>query len=203
METKLKRTRKKVEKEKVEKGPDPNATNWYTLKVQANKERSIMSRIKSDSERGEISIDNIVVPLDRVLMLKQGKKYNRDKVIYPGYVFLETRHLGEMMYYVKNLPGATGFVKDMNGDPIYMRKREVERMLNSLESKAEIDNTKFTHGETVVISVGPFSGFNGEITELNEEKNKVKVAVKIFGRITTVDLEIGQIDKYDEKVSVG
>jgi transcriptional antiterminator NusG len=203
METKVKRTRKKVEQEKVEKGPDPNATNWYTLKVQANKERSIMTRIKSDVERGEVRIENIIVPIERVLMLKSGKKYNRDKVIYPGYIFLETRHIGEMSYYIKGLSGATGFVKDMNGDPIYMRKREVERMLNELESKTEVDNTKFIHGEIVVISAGPFSGFNGEITELNEEKNKVKVAVKIFGRITSVDLEVGQIDKYDEKVIAG
>lgn len=201
METKTKR--KRIEKKPViEKGPDPNATNWYTLKVQANKERSIMARMKADAERGEISIDNIIVPIERVLMLKQGKKYNRDKVIYPGYVFLETKHLGEMNYYIKGLNGATGFVKDMNGDPIYMRKQEVERMLSKLESATEVDNTKFTHGEMVIISVGPFSGFTGEITELNEEKNKVKVAVKIFGRITSVDLEISQIDKKNDNIIV-
>jgi transcription termination/antitermination protein NusG len=196
----IKTKRKRVEKPVVEKGPDPNATNWYTLKVQANKERSIMTRMKSDAERGEISLDNIIVPIERVLMLKQGKKYNRDKVIYPGYIFLETKHLGEMGYYIKGLSGATGFVKDMNGDPIYMRKKEVERMLHDLDKKEEVDNTRFVESETVVISAGPFSGFSGEITEINQDKNKVKVAVKIFGRITSVDLEISQIDKKNDNV---
>jgi transcription termination/antitermination protein NusG len=196
----IKTKRKRVEKPVVEKGPDPNATNWYTLKVQANKERSIMTRMKADAERGEISLDNIIVPIERVLMLKQGKKYNRDKVIYPGYIFLETKHLGEMGYYIKGLSGATGFVKDMNGDPIYMRKKEVERMLHDLDKKEEVDNTRFVESETVVISAGPFSGFSGEITEINQDKNKVKVAVKIFGRITSVDLEISQIDKKNDNV---
>lgn len=182
-------------KKKVENSVDPNSTNWFTLKVQSNKERSIMERIKLDNDRNNVYIDNIIVPTEKVLMIKSGKKYNREKVIYPGYVFVETNRVGDFLQYIKTLPGATGLVKDMTGDPVYMRKQEIEKLIKMVEQKVEIDNTNFYEGENVMISQGPFSGFVGELTELNREKGKAKVSVKIFGRTTFVDLEVNQIDK--------
>lgn len=182
-------------KKQVENSVDPNSTNWFTLKVQSNKERSIMERIKLDNDRNNVYIDNIIVPTEKVLMIKAGKKYNREKVIYPGYVFVETNRVGDFLQYIKTLPGATGLVKDMTGDPVYMRKQEVEKLIKMVEEKVEVDNTNFYEGENVMISQGPFSGFTGELTELNREKGKAKVSVKIFGRTTFVDLEVNQIDK--------
>lgn len=122
---------------------------------------------------------------------------SRDKVVYPGYAFVEVDGIGELQYLLRQIGGNSGLLKDRAGNPIPIKESEIHRMVGHVEER-QTDNTKFIVNESVMINNGAFSGFKATIEEIYEDKNKVKLAVSIFGRITYMDLDLHQIDKVDE-----
>lgn len=172
-------------------------TKWYTIKVQSNREKSISDKIKFEIERGG-NTANTLVPTERQYFAKNGKKAHREKIIYPGYIFVETESLASLQEAIKLVPGSTGVLKSKSGEPSLLKKDEIEKLLILANMKEdEYDPFNFVVGEEVTIVGGPFNTFKGTIDELNKEKRKVKVSVMIFGRATPVDLTIDQITKLD------
>ena len=167
---------------------------WYTVRVQTNREKSVAERVKQEMEKTG-SYGNYLVPTERVYFTKNGKKMHRDKVIYPGYIFLESDNVSLLQDLLKYIPGNTGILKSKDGQPSFLKKNEVERMILEKESDKLLKVDNYSIGDEVTIIGGPFNEFKGKIEEINKDKNKVKVNVMIFGRSTPVDLNIDQIKK--------
>ena len=173
---------------------------WYTIKVQFNQERLVKTKLGLESNRNNLDF-NILIPFEKSFMVKNGKKYNKEKLLYPGYIFVETQYVGELQYILRGTPGNTGIIKNKSGEPQTLSENEIQKMLEDYKvetEKEKIEFYKFSKGETVKITSGPFVSFNGVISELNDEKNKVTLSVSIFGRPTKVELELMQIEKIIE-----
>lgn len=171
-------------------------SKWYTVRVQSNRERFVSEKIKSEySRRGEQI--NVLVPTEKQFFLnKSGKKAFKDKVMFPGYIFVESSNCDSLQEALKMIPGNAGLLRNRGGDPAILKPEEVGKMIadDEMGRNADLSNT-FILGETVTILGGPFNGFRGTVEELNNEKSKVKVHVMIFGRATPVDLTMDQIQK--------
>lgn len=169
---------------------------WYAIRTQNNKEKWVSERIRSEFETNNLKdcLGDIIIPHERVVSVRNGKKTFRDKMLYPGYVFIETSALGELKHMLKSITGAGGLVRTQSGEIFPMRESEVNRLLTKKE-EPEIDINKNTYlvGDTIVITEGPFTSFNGVIDSINGEK--IKVSVLVFSRKTPVDLTINQIEK--------
>lgn len=169
---------------------------WYVVRAQSNREKSVSERLIKESEKGDLigKIGRVITPIETMTHLKNGKKITRDKVLFPGYIFVETNAIGELKYYLKGLSGATGFLTNRSGEIQPLTQKEVEQMLNQkLEAEKEPEGPNFIVGEEVKITDGPFNGFVATIDEIKDQK--VKLSVLIFGRKTPVDLNILQITK--------
>lgn len=171
---------------------------WYTVKVMSNRERIVSERLKSEMDRNEVE-SKVIVPMEKVYFAKNGKKAHRDKIMYPGYIFVETASLAVLQEALKLVSNNSGILKSKTGDPSFLRQEEIDKMINDANKpEIDIDLLNFVVGENVKITGGPFDNFKGEIEEVNKEKGKVKVNVLIFGRSTPVDLQIDQIEKIIE-----
>jgi transcription termination/antitermination protein NusG len=173
------------------------AMKWYIVRSQSNREKSVSEKIIKESEKGDLlgKLGRILVPSEKSFYVKDGKKITRDKVLYPGYIFVECNAIGELKYFVKGCNGAQGFLTDRAGEIQSLKDYEVERMLGlqkESEEKQELGPV-YMIGQEVKILDGPFSSFTGSVESLDTDK--VKVAVMIFGRKTLVELKIQQIDK--------
>jgi len=167
---------------------------WYTLKVQSNREKSITERLVSEMDREGQNIRTLV-PTERVFFSKNGKKAHREKILYPGYIFVGTENLSILQDVIKNIPGATGLLKSKSGELSVLKENEIDRMLTEADKpKDDIDLYNFSVGEEVKVISGPFSEFKGTIIS-KDKSNKVCVSVPIFGRHTPIDLDLGQIEK--------
>ena len=179
-----------MEKEKTMK--------WYIVRAQSNRERSVAEKLRKESEKGDLmgAIGRVLVPTEKNFHLKDGKKVTREKVMYPGYIFVETRSIGELAHFVKGCDGATGLLSDRSKKPQVLSLKEVERMIGIQEQVAvqQESSNKYIIGEEVKILDGPFSTFTGTVETIDGDK--IKIAVLIFGRKTLVELNIQQIDKY-------
>lgn len=175
--------------------------NWYIVRAQSNREKSVSVRIIKDGENGELmgKIGRVVVPTEKSFHLKNGKKVQREKVMYPGYIFVETSSVGELKYYLKAVNGATGFLTNRTGDIQSLTQAEVDRMLGIQKQKEEVAEQfdHFISGESVKVLEGPFTGFTGTVESIKDQK--VKVEVMIFGRKNLVELSSLQIEKYNEQ----
>ena len=169
-------------------------TKWYTIRVATNKERFVNEKIKQDYARRGLKIETLL-PIEKSYFLKAGKKAFRDKIIYPGYIFVRSDNLEILQETLRLIPGNSGILKSRTGEPAILKQSEVEKMIADTERAATIDLQSFTMGEIVSIIGGPFDKFRGTIEEINKEKSKVKVNVSIFGRATPVDLTMEQIQK--------
>jgi transcriptional antiterminator NusG len=140
-------------------------------------------------------VGQVVVPIEKSFFLKNGKKISREKVLFPGYIFIETNAIGELKYFLKGVNGAQGFLTNRAGSVQPLSQAEINSMLGKHEeSKVELEpEATFIVGEEVKVLDGPFNGFFGTIEEIKDKK--VKVSVLIFGRKTPVELGILQIDK--------
>lgn len=168
---------------------------WYTVKVQSNREKIVSERLKMEMSRSGSSI-NIVVPMEKVYFAKNGKKVHRDKITYPGYIFIETSSVSTLQEVLKNVPGNSGILKSRDGQPSLLKQSEINKLIDDVNKpEVDIDIYNFVIGEVISIVGGPFDTFKGEIDEINKDKGKVKVTVPIFGRPTPVDLQIDQIQK--------
>lgn len=173
-------------------------TKWYTVKVMSNRERIVSERLKAEMDRNEVE-SRVIVPMEKVYFAKNGKKAHREKIMYPGYIFVETSSLGVLQEALKLVSNNSGILKSKTGEPSFLKKEEIDKMINDVNRpEVDVDVFNFIVGENVKINSGPFDNFKGEIEEINKEKGKVKVNVLIFGRSTPVDLQIEQIEKIIE-----
>jgi transcription termination/antitermination protein NusG len=189
------------------KSPQPDAkplpeTKWYVLRVVSGKERKVKEYLDKEITRGgwgEV-VKQVFLPVEKVYKVQNGKKVMRERNYYPGYVMIEVTDgkLGDdLREAIKNTNSVIHFLGKEN--PIALRKAEVNKMLGKMDEMAESGGMSmsepFIIGETIKIIEGPFNDFNGIIEEVNDEKKKLKVTVKIFGRSTPVELNYMQVEK--------
>ncbi len=168
---------------------------WYIVRSQSNREKNVAERITNESLKGDLmgKVGRVLVPTENTFYLKNNKKVKREKVLYPGYIFVETNAIGELKYFLKGMNGASGFLTNRSGEILPLSESEINRMIGQQELASVEVETPFVVGEEVKIIDGPFSSMLGKIESINEQK--VKLNVTIFGRITPLDLNISQIDK--------
>ena len=145
------------------------------------------------------NVEDIIVPKEKVIQIRNGKKTSKEKVYFPGYIMIKANLSGEVPHIIKSVTNVIGFLGETKGgDPIPMRPTEVNRMLGKVdELSLETENIAipFNSGDNVKVIDGPFNGFNGSIEKVNEEKRKLEVMVKIFGRKTPLELSYMQVEK--------
>ncbi len=171
---------------------------WYTLHVYSGQEKKVVSYIESEITRTNLEerITNVFVPQEKFVEMKNGKKVEKEKFFFPGYVLIEMTLDKETRHLVLNTPGVINFLGSQNS-PQVIQPSEIERILGRTKEREEIDtsNIPFSVGDTVRVVDGPFNDFTGFIEEINPEKNKVKVMVSIFGRPTPVELDFLQVEQ--------
>ncbi len=177
-------------------GFDTKGKRWYVINTYSGHEskvkQNLLSRAKSMGMDNRIF--NIEVPEEKVIELKDGKRSEKTKKIFPGYVLVEMIMDDESWLAVRNTPGVTSFVGASN-QPSPLSQREVKKILKRASSRKARIEFDYKVGEEVKINNGPFQDFNGKIIEVNPEQGKVKVSVSIFGRSTPVELRFDQINK--------
>ena len=174
---------------------------WYSLRVISGKEKKIKERIELEIQRNNWAefISQVLVPTEKVYKIRSGKKVIMERNILPGYILIEAdpkRLKGEVVQSIANITNVIHFLGRTH--PIPMTQGEANRMLGKVDESQEIAEAliePFIVGETVKINDGPFKDFVGDIIEVNEEKKKIKVVVKIFGRGTEVELNFLQVEK--------
>ncbi len=178
-----------------------NVKKWYVVRAVSGQENKVKAYIETETNRLGMSdyISQVLVPTEKVVQVRDGKKINKDRVYFPGYVMVEANLVGEIPHIIKSITGVIGFLGETKGgDPVPLRQSEVNRMLGKVDELAvKTDNQAipFTLGETVKVVDGPFNGFNGTVEKINEEKRKLEVMVKIFGRKTPLELSFMQVEK--------
>lgn len=180
---------------------DNNVKKWYVVRAVSGQENKIKAYIEQEVNRVGMGdyISQVLVPTEKVVSIKDGKKVSKDKVYFPGYVMIEANLTGEIPHIIKSITGVIGFLGETKGgEPVPLRLAEVNRMLgrvDELSVKTENVNIPYSIDETVKVIDGPFNGFNGTIEKINEEKRKLEVMVKIFGRKTPLELSFMQVEK--------
>jgi transcriptional antiterminator NusG len=172
---------------------------WYVVRAISGNEKKVKQYIESEISRLNLQdyITRVLIPIEKVYQVRNGKKISKERNLYPGYVLIEAALVGEIPHIIKNVPGVIGFLGS-KGEPVPMRQSEVNRILGKVDELAEQGeevNVPFIVGETVTVIDGPFNSFSGVIEEINEEKKKLKVMVKIFGRKTPLELGFMQVEK--------
>ncbi|MCO6162475.1 MULTISPECIES: transcription termination/antitermination protein NusG [Flavobacterium] len=180
---------------------DNNVKKWYVVRAVSGQENKVKAYIESETLRLGMSdyVSQVLVPTEKVVQVRDGKKIAKEKVYFPGYIMIEANLTGEVPHIIKSIPGVIGFLGETKGgEPVPLRMSEVNRMLGKVdELSVKVDNVSipFSVGETVKVIDGPFNGFNGAIEKVNEEKRKLEVMVKIFGRKTPLELSFMQVEK--------
>jgi transcription termination/antitermination protein NusG len=172
---------------------------WYVLKAISGKELKVKEYLEADAKNNGLEdfISQVLIPTEKVVQVRNGKRVVKERSYLPGYVLVEAVLNGEIKQRLRNCPNVLGFLGGMD-DPTPLRNSEVSRILGSVEDVeviAEEVLVPYTVGETVKVTFGPFSGFNGVIEEVDNAKKKLKVMVKIFGRKTPIDLGFMQVEK--------
>ncbi len=173
---------------------------WYVIRVAGNKEKSMADKIKSELDATGLSknVTNIIVPIDKQYVMKNGKKIAREVILYPSYILMETDNISEVKNMLRGFSGVSGFISDRAGNPQPLTSADVQIMVGKiveLEEKEISGSSPFIVDEKVKIIDGPFSGFIGTIEVVDDEKGKLKVDVMIFGRKTPVELSYMQVVK--------
>jgi transcriptional antiterminator NusG len=177
---------------------------WYVIRCSSGQEKKAKKHIESELNNQNLNefVSRLVIPTRKEVYVKGGKKVSRDVNYYPGYILIEADLTGEIQHVIKETSGVISILgsKDKHGKdiPETIRPEEIRKILGKIDDLAEdAASSKFNFiiGENIVIADGPFSNFNGTVEEINEDKKRVKVAIKIFGRKTPVELEFSQIVK--------
>ena len=174
---------------------------WYVVRAIGGQENKVKTYIENEVARLGLSdyVDQVLVPTEKVIQIRNGKKINKERVYFPGYIMVEANLSGELPHVIKSVTGVIGFLGETKGgDPVPLRKSEVNRMLGKVDELAvQNENVAIPYiiGETVKVIDGPFNGFDGTIEKINEEKRKLEVMVKIFGRKTPLELSYMQVEK--------
>ena len=187
--------------------PVEKETKWYVLRVVSGKERKIKEYLDKDIIRNgwDKIIKQIFLPVEKVYKVANGKKVMRERNYYPGYIMIEVTGQilpDDIVQSISNVSNVMHFLTDGKGSKgqiISLRKSEVNKMLGKMDEMSDMGSVTmsepFIIGETIKIIDGPFNDFNGVIEEVNDEKKKIKVQVKIFGRATPVELNYMQVEK--------
>jgi len=180
---------------------DNNVKKWYVVRAVSGQENKVKNYIETEISRLGMAdyISQVLVPTEKVVTVRDGKKIAKDRVYFPGYVMVEANLTGEIPHIIKSITGVIGFLGETKGgDAVPLRLSEVNRMLGKVdELSVKTDNVSipFTVGETIKVVDGPFNGFNGTVEKVNEDKRKLEVMVKIFGRKTPLELSFMQVEK--------
>jgi len=167
-----------------------NSKKWYVLRAIGGKEKKVKEYIESEVVRLKLG--------DLISQVRSGKKISKERTFFPGYILVEAVLTGEIPHLLRNIPNVIGFLGSKDGEPAPLRKSEINRILgkvDELNASDEEINVPFFVGEAVKVIDGPFNSFTGIIEEVNEEKKKLKVMVKIFGRKTPLELSFMQVEK--------
>ena len=173
---------------------------WYVIKAISGKEKKVKELIENEIIRKNLEeyISQVLIPTEKIYQIRNGKKISKERNFFPGYILIEASLIGEIPHIIKNITNFIGFLGTKKGDPEPLRMSEVNRILGKVDELAESDeeiNIPFIVGESIKVVDGPFNNFNGIIEEVNEEKKKLKVIVKIFGRKTPLELSFMQVEK--------
>ena len=175
--------------------------SWYVLRVMGGKERKTVAFIEKEIDRLGMQdfVSQILVPTEKVYQIRNGKKVSKERNFFPGYVLVEANLVGEVPHILKNVTNVLGFLGATKGGvPVPMRKSEINRILGKVDEMALTDehiSIPFIEGETVKVIDGPFNSFNAEIEGIDENKKKLQLMVKIFGRKTPLELNFMQVEK--------
>lgn len=174
---------------------------WYVVRAIGGKETKVKEYIESEVSRLNLNdfVAQVLIPKEKVYQIRKGKKISKERNFFPGYILIEASLVGEIPHIIKGIPNVIGFLgTEKGGDPTPIRMAEVNRILGKVDELAERDeelNVPFYVGEPVKVTDGPFNSFSGIIEEVNDEKKKLKVMVKIFGRKTPLELSFMQVEK--------
>ena len=182
---------------------------WYVLRTAGTKEKKVADYLQKEVERNadlQATVDQILVPVKKEIVTKNGKRKDVDRILYPGYVLIHAELNADLEYIVRGriIPGLAGFLTEKSGTnpndkiPVPIREEEALRILGQQDENAvnaAETEVNFSVGESVRITDGPFSGFNGTIEEILEDRSKLKVIVVIFGRKTLLELSFTQVTK--------
>jgi len=172
--------------------------NWYIVQSHSNFENKVAGLIKEEAEKAKISdkIDEIVVPTHDITEVKRGKRVQRKKKYFPGYVLIKSEMDNNIYHMIKNIKRVSGFLGS-KGIPAPVSDNEIEKILGQIKDGAVQPKSgiEYSIGEKVQVIDGPFASFSGMVEEVDEEKSRLKVSVSIFGRPTPVDLEYNQVEK--------
>jgi transcriptional antiterminator NusG len=176
-------------------------TKWYVLRVVSGKEKKLKEYIDKEIKINgwSSSVHQVLCPVEKIFKVVGGKKALREKILFPGYLMIEAadkKLTDDIVQTIKSLNGVIHFLGKEH--PIALRKNEVNKMFGKMDEVSEAGigyADPFIVGETVKIIDGPFNDFNGTVEEVNDEKKKLKVTVKIFGRAQPVELNYGQVEK--------
>ena len=171
---------------------------WYIVHTYSGFEAKVKESLRQRAEAAgmEALIEEVLIPTEEVVELRDGKKTTSKRKFFPGYVLVRMELTDDTWHVVRNTPKVTGFVGTGN-KPVPLREDEVDRIINQVSVAAEKPKPKleFRINETVRIIDGPFSNFTGEVEEVNEDRSTLKVMVTIFGRATPVELDFLQVEK--------
>ncbi|MDE1191042.1 MAG: transcription termination/antitermination protein NusG [Arachidicoccus sp.] len=199
-------TEESINKAATQEDTKEDNTKWYVLRVVSGKEKKVKEYLDKDVVRNEWTniIKQVFLPMEKIWYVQKGKKVMREKNYYPGYVMMEVvngKLTDDIVQHISGITNIMHFLTDgkgSKGNIISLRKSEVNKMLgrvDEMNDQGEVINEPFIVGESIKIIEGPFNDFNGVIEEINDEKKKLKVTVKIFGRSTPVELNYVQVEK--------
>ena len=172
---------------------------WYVVHAYSGFEKSVQRALADRIQRQSMQdkFGQILVPVEEVVEMRSGQKNISERKFFPGYVLVEMDMTDESWHLVKSTPKVTGFIGGTSTRPTPISEKEVQNILHQIQEGVEKPRPKvlFENGEMVRVKEGPFTDFNGTVEDVNYDKNKIRVAVTIFGRSTPVELDFGQVEK--------
>lgn len=172
---------------------------FYVLRAVSGKENKVREFLEAEIKNTDLGnyVSQVLIPTEKIVTIRNGKKVMKERAYLPGYVLIEANLVGEVAHRLRQIPNVIGFLGGLE-NPVPLRPSEVNRVLGTvdeLQEQTEDLDIQFYVGETVKVTYGPFNGFSGVIEEVNVEKKKLKVIVKIFGRKTPLELSYVQVEK--------
>ena len=172
---------------------------WYVLRAVSGKEAKVKEYIEAELKHNTLLqtyVSQVMIPTEKHASLRNGKRIVKEKISLPGYVLVEAELKGDVAHTLRFMPNVLGFLGGLD-NPTPVRQSDINRILGNVEETELVDevNIPYLVNETVKVTEGPFSGFSGVIEEVNAEKHKLKVMVKIFGRKTPLELGFMQVEK--------
>jgi transcription termination/antitermination protein NusG len=173
-------------------------SRWYAVHAYSNFERKVAESIREQAKQRGLAdlFEEILVPTEKVVEVRRGRKVDAERKFFPGYVLVKMKLTDDAYHLIKNTPKVTGFLGSDN-KPMPLSDAEADRIIHQVQEGIERPkpSVSFEVGEQVRVSDGPFASFNGTVEEVDEARSRLKVAVSIFGRATPVELEFGQVEK--------